>query len=331
MDIIDSCIAKQLSQCVELDVNNQFLNNIEELRKQYILTVNHLFILPPANKTTATKEYINIISNNSIINKLCMLSKHIHFAYKIFDAEFYINKSTFDVFKQYSTVCYEIEPLCLECNEYNIENVEYHPDIQKFICKVCDCILNIPYLIAIQETNVISQDPMYYSLNNKDVVSKDLFAKHIGKVTATQKYIDQYNAMKDTEIIRKYINNYHSTNKQLLDVDSIRAILKILQLAKYNEYASIILKQECGINIPQLNESEYEKLESKFINIDLKYNDIKYKKMLTTRKYYPYIIYKIIQQYFKDNISMLNVCKLIHIPNKKSLENIDYIWYLVQQ
>jgi hypothetical protein len=149
-------------------------------------------------------------------------------------------------------------------------------------------------------------------------------------------WIDRIQAKENTEIptdivqdIKKYIILDKITNKHNITCSQIRKYLQLTNNSKYNEHVPLIRKLITGISPPQLTEYEIQLIYIYFDKVIHIFEEIK-PISKTNCPYYPYFIYKIIEQIItksSDRIRKLKILECIHLQSRETLICNDFIWH----
>lgn len=274
-----------------------------------------------------SKEIDNIknclLTDNALVNnRVAKLEHKLNtLYYNLYKGKDICNKSVNNVNTKDD---YKTTYKCPSCSTIlKMTDLQYEVKTKEYYCKHCDFELYIPYLNAIADEVFTSADKTEISYIME---YKDIFKRHISKIMADSKATDDFHSKFSSHIatLEKYISHYHIPKN--LTVINIRKILKIAKLTNLNEYSSVILKEKCNVQIPKVAEDDLRNLEGKFVEINLRYDKIHPLENVVSRKYYPYLIKKIIEMFFNKNNSLMQLITLIHIPNKRSIDNIDSIW-----
>lgn len=110
-----------------------------------------------------------------------------------------------------------------------------------------------------------------------------------------------------------------------LDCETIREYLVECNMTAYNNHAPLLIKKLTNGRIipPQLTERERRDIRVKFIRIMELFEMVKIPGEDLNRSYYPYFIYKIFEDYFKDNAEKLKLLDCIHLQSRETVIKND--------
>jgi hypothetical protein len=110
-----------------------------------------------------------------------------------------------------------------------------------------------------------------------------------------------------------------------LDCETIREYLVECDMTSYNNHAPLIIKKltDGRVQPPQLTEKERNDVRVKFIRIMELFEMVKIPGEDLNRSYYPYFIYKIFEEYFKDNSEKLKLLDCIHLQSRETVIKND--------
>lgn len=110
-----------------------------------------------------------------------------------------------------------------------------------------------------------------------------------------------------------------------LDCETIREYLVECDMTSYNNHAPLIIKKltDGRIQPPQLTEKERNDVRVRFIRIMELFEMVKIPGEDLNRSYYPYFIYKIFEDYFKDNNQKLKLLDCIHLQSRETVIKND--------
>jgi hypothetical protein len=110
-----------------------------------------------------------------------------------------------------------------------------------------------------------------------------------------------------------------------LDCETIREYLVECNMTAYNNHAPLLIKKLTNGRVipPQLTEKERRDIRVKFIRIMELFEMVKVPGEDLNRSYYPYFIYKIFEDYFKDNPEKLKLLDCIHLQSRETVIKND--------
>lgn len=106
----------------------------------------------------------------------------------------------------------------------------------------------------------------------------------------------------------------------------MRDILKDTKLTRYNDHIPLLVKRFTGTSPPQLTHNEMRTFAIKFNKIMEIYEQIVKQDRDGNRPYYPYFIYKIAEDEFKDNPEKLKILDYIHLQSDDTIIKHDLIY-----
>jgi hypothetical protein len=101
----------------------------------------------------------------------------------------------------------------------------------------------------------------------------------------------------------------------------IRSYLKEVGLTEYNDHVPLLVKMFGGRGPPQFTFQEVRSIAIKFNKIINLYHKVN--PTGSNRPYYPYFIYKIVEQDFKDNPDKLRLLDFIHLQSDDTIKKND--------
>lgn len=130
--------------------------------------------------------------------------------------------------------------------------------------------------------------------------------------------------------IESIINRYYPPPIEV-NCMIMRNILKEARLTKYNDHTPLLVKMFTGRSPPQLTHNEMRTFAIKFSKIMEIYEQYVKKDGDGNRPYYPYFIYKIAEDEFKDNPEKLKILEYIHLQSDPTIINHDLIYKQICQ
>jgi hypothetical protein len=130
--------------------------------------------------------------------------------------------------------------------------------------------------------------------------------------------------------LKKLIDRDRVVHAELVTCKLIRQYLKELNLSKYNEYVPLIRKMTIGIEPPRLTNDETAAVIAKFSHVIQLYSKEKQKPKCGI--YYPYILYKIIENILseeKNKKRCREILSYIHLQKPKTVISHDTVWKVV--
>jgi hypothetical protein len=115
------------------------------------------------------------------------------------------------------------------------------------------------------------------------------------------------------------------TDRRRLLCAQLRFYLKETKFTEYNDHIPLIRKIITGVAPPQLTEDELRILYNYFVKAVIAYEKIKPADKSNTM-YYPYIIYKILNQILKNDIRKRKILECIHLQSRDTLIANDNLW-----
>jgi hypothetical protein len=132
----------------------------------------------------------------------------------------------------------------------------------------------------------------------------------------------------DLNRIETIINKYYPPPMEV-NCAIMRNILKEAKLARYNDHIPLLVKIFTGKSPPQLTHNETRTFFIKFNKIMEIYEQVvkpKINNIDGNRPYYPYFIYKIAEDEFKDNPEKLKILEYIHLQSEETIIKHDLIY-----
>lgn len=128
--------------------------------------------------------------------------------------------------------------------------------------------------------------------------------------------------------IKKCIKQNNIRNMEEISCEEIRRYLRCTKHTSYNEHVPLIRKIICGVSPPQLTDKEIQVIVLIFNKAKKIYEEVKPADK-TNIKYYPYLIYKIIEHMLKDPSQKKRrngILSCIHLQSVNTLISNDGIW-----
>jgi len=321
--------------------NNKLNKHIEELLQQ--LNISNLYkvtdIINNKNNNIINfnklykyifNQFNNFISTHDIYGQLDNYHSYISEFISLYiynDYESIIDKQIISNIKQL-------------LNKYQKTIIDY--DIDKINYDICICgskmivRSNTSELICIDCGNIVTllgtifEDSQFYNQEgNRYKHGSYIPSRHC------KYWIDRIQAKENTtidtkniELIEKCILRDGIKNKKNITVEQFRKYLKETKLSIYNDHIPLIRKYITGITPPQLTHSELNLLFNYFDKSVKTYNTIKPKSKLNCI-YYPYILFKILENVITDPKRRKNILCCIHLQGNKTLIDNDKNWKLI--
>lgn len=142
-------------------------------------------------------------------------------------------------------------------------------------------------------------------------------------------WMDNIQARKDKMFPLEDMNKieYIIARDKVTDINchQMRGVLKESNLAKYNHAIPLLIKKLTGRSPPQFTLSEMRRVAFRFNKI-MEYLYVIKGPTDGNRPYYPYFIYKIIEQEFEHNQEKLNVLNYIHLQARETIIKNDLLY-----
>lgn len=197
----------------------------------------------------------------------------------------------------------------------NVNTIEYEnccgqkmtilSDTSEVKCELCGAIKTI--------YGMVFRDDQFYTQDGQKTKHGDYrAARHltfwIDRIQAKERcdFPDDHIA-----ILRKRMNRDRLSNDRLT-CDIMREYLSDCNLPQYNDHAALLMKQLTGIEPPQLDANEERDITLKF-NAIVEMHDKIGGSSSTSRKYYPYYLYKIVEQKYPHGDERRKLLKYIHM------------------
>lgn len=133
----------------------------------------------------------------------------------------------------------------------------------------------------------------------------------------------------DLKKIERRISKYYPPPNEINCV-VMRSILKDERLSSYNDHVPLLVKIFTGKSPPQLSHNELRTFSVKFNKIIEIYEQVVKPTIKQDRdgncRYYPYFIYKIAEDEFKDNPEKLKILDYIHLQSDDTIIKHDLIY-----
>ena len=353
-DTVKQIFEKMISSKEFTSVNTtiqSFLSNLYALEIKFALLVSPLFINTDKNKNLIYIEFNRIITSEgflSDIDKLMSKCKNI-----LIDQGFPLredsnikNKKVKKV-KFSSSLCGEIQRLidifpiensknlqisqyvnykiCMSCgNEMDIDSVR-----SELKCKECATIKQL--------TGIVFEDSQFYSQEGQKTKSGtfnpnrhfQFWWSHI-LAKECEDELGDYNINNIYgEIVIKELNKIVIRDRKVLrrlTVIDVRNMLREIKKTELNKNVPLLLKKITGIGPPSLSEEIAIKTENLFTKAIELGEQLK-RGSRVNRNYYPYYIYKILEQLIPDeDHESKRVLYYIYIQSKETVEADDIDW-----
>lgn len=168
-----------------------------------------------------------------------------------------------------------------------------------------------------------------------DVISVDQFSRNprLHEHSRYQRlWINRIQARENVEIPKEHLDTikadiakYGYSSQPYIYCEQIRGLLKINKLTKYNHNVPFIRKLLTGYEPPQLTSEELCVISSLFMRAMEIFDQVKSAEK-SNAPYYPYILYKIIEQELGINARTLKILECIHLQSRDTVIVNDRIW-----
>lgn len=111
-----------------------------------------------------------------------------------------------------------------------------------------------------------------------------------------------------------------------LTCSHMRKILKECELTRFNDHIPLLVKHFTGRAPPQLTHNEMRTFAIKFNKIMEIYEQVVKQNKEGNRPYYPYFIYKIAEEEFRDLPEKLRILEFIHLQSEETIIKHDLIY-----
>lgn len=294
---------------------------IKEEFQSFILSMNEEYSKYLENKTHQNYfSYIYILQSRNFYNKLMsILRDHPDLEKKTRDFLFNINLDASNgiLFEKYCVICGEfIQSKKSKLDGLKMLHLSNGSDRKNNICYHCKFNLSFDqeFNLSKQTTRKCIYDPSKHCM------------KWISKIQANNIMDIDASVIRD---IKEYFSMEYSSDITIDNIyREIRKYLKQNNLTEYNRSISSIGKLVFDINPPKLSKKQNNTIIRYFKKCLSIFESLKEDKKKNCI-YYPYLIYKIIEQLiiidssFKEKRDIL---KFIHLQNQKTLIKNDDIW-----
>ena len=135
------------------------------------------------------------------------------------------------------------------------------------------------------------------------------------------------NTITETQLhkIESCIKRDGITNKKRISIEQLRRYLKDSGLTELNEHVALIKRLVTGVVPPQLTYSETQDITNSFSKAVKAYNLIRPSNK-SNLVYYPYVLFKLIEQHVTDFNKRRTLLSFVHIQGPTTLIQNDQIW-----
>ncbi len=305
-------------------------NLIEAERREYMLTsvsyISEFFSTPDEKRKDIYKRYTKFITMKNFVPTQTTIYNTIVGIldrYEIPDSEFAEMK------KRYENAIVDVGSVekipnnCPLCGKlFKIE-----PMTSENVCVTCN------YTEQLHGT-VFVDEQFFYQDGPRSKHGRYDPSKHCKAWLDTIQALDSVNTDDWKEMIidplRQLIDRDKIARKELVTCKVIRGYLKELNLTPYNEYIPLIRKMTVGIEPPRLTNEETSAVITRFSQVIQLY--LKEKQNPKCGIYYPYLLYKIIQnvlRHDKDKKRCRDILSYIHLQKTKTVINHDTVWQTI--
>lgn len=123
----------------------------------------------------------------------------------------------------------------------------------------------------------------------------------------------------------EYVLDRDGVRRSSLTIATMRAVLKETKLSSHNDHAALLVVQHGGPAPPRLSFQENMRMAQLFGHIMDLY-DTATTRIGGNRPYYPYFIYKLIEQEFENKPEKLRLLDYIHLQSRETLIKNDLIY-----
>lgn len=192
------------------------------------------------------------------------------------------------------------------------------PEVSELRCPKCGIIKQITGVI-------FREDQIFIADTNRSRHSNYEPSRHF------RSWIERIQAIESHEIpseVIDQIRDHINKTGQPKNYSQIRKILKVLHLTEYNDHAALFTKMFVGRAPPTLTIHEIRSVEVMFNKIMEAYEEIiqeDAKKKSHNKPYYPYFIYKIIENQFAGT-SKMELLDFIHLQRRETIIKNDNLF-----
>ncbi len=221
-----------------------------------------------------------------------------------------------DIHMQIKRTNYET---CSKCNS----KMEVVPELSRLKCSKCGKIKTL-YGTVFEDHQFYNQEGQKTKHGTYDPHRH--FRFWMDRIQAKEQYDFP---PEDVVKIEKRIVKYYPPPNEINCV-VMRSILKDERLSHYNDHVPLLVKMFTGKSPPQLSHNEMRTFSVKFNKIIEIYDRVVKPTIKVdcdgNCRYYPYFIYKIAEDEFKDNPSKLKVLDYIHLQSDDTIIKHDLIY-----
>lgn len=306
-------------------------NMLEDIESNYNLAVTVAiseYYANPRMEEQHTKEYYRIITSENfaarvddIISRCRTFIDTLQKIARAYDDHMRTHTTLSGIWKNLDYAKNIEIKLKLERNNYEIckcgTRMMVIPEYSELRCGNCQRIKTI--------LGVVFRDDQFYPQEGQKT-------KHGGYDTGRHYrfWIERIQALEnkvfpeEDEFKIEYVIKRYNIDRSLLNIMVMRNILKEIKLTKYNDHAALLVVLHGGPPPPKLNYQQNRTMSIQFHKAMVLYDIIVPDG--GNKPYYPYFIYKIIQEMFKNDPEMLHLLDYIHLQSRDTVVKNDNIF-----
>lgn len=313
------------------------LNDAEKLETTYNLSVVETlndYYEYPEREADVTKEYYRIIVRENIVPGLDTLAQTIEYAATrlaetLVEHPGAVKKSTMsrlDAIIKRAEYAQNIEiTVAVQRRNYDIckcgSRMNTIPELSELHCTNPDCGL-IKYIVGMvfRDENQSSQECTKPKRSGYDA------SRHYNFWITRLQALETVEFPQEVLAKIEYVIQMNKYDRMSLTCSDMRAILKnpLVKATSYNDHVPLLVKTFGGRPPPQLTFQENRAMSAKFNTIMRLYT--KANPNGGNRPYYPYFIYKIVEQMFKHNPEKLRLLDYIHLQSRETIMKNDRLY-----
>ncbi len=311
--------------------NSSLLDELCLIKDNFILSTSHLFVIASKSETgkiKAYKEMIRIVMAEDFageIDKIMQIAEQFNKGRKNSGIQKYIEMYPRDeyIYPSYSLI--SDNEVCSNCtNKMSVDS--RHSELY---CSECGAIKEL--------VGTVFEDFQFYSQEGQKAKSGTFnpnrhFQFWWSRILAKEPE-EELGDKTDNEnlygekILKEILKLIKRDNKilRLITVNEIRVILKELNRTDLNKNVPLIMKKLTGIGPPFVSNEVALKVENLFTKV-IEVGEKIRKNGRVNRNYYPFYIFKIIEQILPDNHESKRILYYIYIQSEETVKSNEVDW-----
>lgn len=201
---------------------------------------------------------------------------------------------------------------CKSCGD----RMQVYPSLSELRCGVCGIVKGLQGTVF-EDHQFYTQDGI--KTKHGEYVPNRHFKFWMDRIQAKEHHVFP---MEMLQAIEYHISRFYPPPYRLTCA-TMRLILKDTRFTSYNDHIPLLLKTFTGMTPPQLTHNELRVFSLKFNKIIEIYERIIPE---GNRPYYPYFIYKIAEEEFRDNPAKRKILDYIHLQAEDTVKKNDLIY-----